>query len=252
MWQVVTEAFVGTDRFTMLADDGVDQTQFDVVVTVTESLDTIPDCASMRSAVVAGDSVTIQLQCFDRDGDVPQLEVREAPAPGTGTLEPVAQQAQTVRFTADPSFTGTARFVYGATDPSGPSAPATVEIDVRDGTPPVLKLAPAGRQPRSSVLANGVAVVVQLDEPAAVSVQALVAAKAARRLGIARRAKKPVVIGRSARSVAAGRTTLRVRLNRRARRALRRSKKATTIRIAATATDAAGNRRALPGRVVVR
>jgi hypothetical protein len=252
-WQITTERFLGPDRFTMLADDGVDQTIFAVNLRIVESGDTLPECASRQAAVKAGGRITIQLQCFDRDLDVPWLRVWDEPAPGTGTLLGIDQRRQTVEFWADERFTGTARFTYGAEDALlGPSPPATVEIDVTDGVPPALSLAPAARQRVRAVLAKGVAMVVRLDEPARLSVRATVDARTARRLGLPKRARRAVEVGRVTRRVAAGRTTVRVRLGARARRALRRSRKATTVRLVAVATDAAGNRRELLARAVVR
>ena len=268
-WQIATEAgFVGRDAFKMRASDGLAQTVFTVVVQVTESFEAVPECATLQLAATAGVPVTIQLQCLDRDGDVPELEIREAPDAAAGTLDALDQQGQTVRFTPHPGFTGTARFVYGAKDPFGPaSESATVEIAVsppaaggggavaaqKDATPPALRVAPPVRQELRTVLDSGVRMVVQLDEPATLTVRALVDARSARRLGLARHAKRPVVIGRATRSVAAGRTALRVKLTRKARRALREQpRRATTVRLIAAVTDSAGNRRELPARVVVR
>jgi hypothetical protein len=268
-WLITVEkGFVGDDAVTWRASDGIASTTFLMKVKVVDGGEHPPECDVTQAAATSGVTTAVQLRCFDRDLDVARFEIREGPAAGTGTLGDIDQATMTVPFTSDPGFVGTARFVYGAVDSDGSSNSAVAEIVVsappaadgggavaaqKDETPPALRVAPAARQALASVLGGGVRLVVQVDEPATLTVRATVDARSARRLGLARRAKKPVLVGRATRSVAAGRTVVRVKLSRKARRALRKQRRrATTLRLTATVTDGAGNRRALPARVLVR
>jgi hypothetical protein len=253
VWTITTEAgYTGPDAFTMRVSDGTASTLLRVEGMVTESLDTLPECSDRAFTVAAGQALTVQLGCFDRDGDVPALEIAAPPAPETGSLGPIEQQPQTVRFTPAPGYAGTTRFTYRAVEAGRASAPGTIEITVLpDATAPRLTIASARTQTLRTALASGVAFAAVLDEPGTLTVRVTMTAKQARRLGVAKRAKRPVVVGRASRSVAAGRTRLRVKLVHKARRALRHAKRAT-LRVDAVATDAAGNRRSLPSRVVLR
>jgi hypothetical protein len=254
VWQIATEqAAAGPLQFTMRADDGVQHTDFTVQVITVASLDTMPECENRAVSVPGGETTPIQLSCFDRDLDVPHLEVAAPPA--HAALGAIDQGPQTIPFTPEPGFSGVTTLGYRAVDGVlGPSPAAVVTVTVLpspDRSAPRLGLAPAARQRLGAVLSGGVAMAVRTDEPAKLSVRALLPASAARKLGLARHANRPVEVGRATRQVKAGRTALRVRLTPKARRALRRARTAT-LRLRATATDAAGNQRTLSSRVTLR
>ena len=110
----------------------------------------------------------------------------------------------------------------------------------------------AGRpQSLPAAAAKGVRVALRLDEPATVEVRVLLARAAARRLGLAAWARKPIVVGRVTRPAAAGAGTLRVRLTRRARLALAHARRVTVI-VTVRVRDAAGNTATRTAQVALR
>lgn len=250
--------YAGTDEFTMRASDGELATEFTVLVRITESFHSMPECADFELATRPGRALRVQLQCFDRDLDPPQVTIAQPPHPATGRLDGFDAPAQTVRFTPADGFTGLARFRYRADDLAlGPSPPGTVWVSVtRDGTKlpipgdvtaPALGATAPKRLALRRALARGVEVAVELREAATVSV----AQAAASRLRLAQRPRAAVVVGRKRRELATGSTRLRVRPARRARVALRRAGR-VTLRLATTVADASGNRRTIRSRVALR
>jgi hypothetical protein len=106
--------------------------------------------------------------------------------------------------------------------------------------PARLRLAPA--------LRRGVPARVVCGEPCTARLRLLVAARLARRLGIAR----SVVVGRaSARLTAPGSRRVRVRFSEKSRRGLAAARSVRLV-LRAVTTDAAGNRRTLSRRVTLR
>jgi hypothetical protein len=69
--------------------------------------------------------------------------------------------------------------------------------------------------------------------------------------GLATRARKPVLVGRATRAASAGNSTLRVRLERRARRALRRARR-VRLTLAIEVKDASGNVASRTRRMTLR
>jgi subtilisin-like proprotein convertase family protein len=151
----------------------------------------------------------------------------------------------------------------------GVSAPSTFTVDTvaeppADQPATLLPLPPIGQLPDLTVegaalgaparvrLANalrrGVPARVVCGEPCTARLRLLLAARLARRLGIAR----SVVVGRgSARLTAPGSRRVRVRFSDRARRELARAR-SVRLALRAAITDAAGNRRTLSRRVTLR
>ncbi|HEX6651402.1 MAG TPA: Ig-like domain-containing protein [Thermoleophilaceae bacterium] len=135
----------------------------------------------------------------------------------------------------------------------GVSAPSTFTVDtVTPPPPPDITVEGAALRVRAHLrlvraLRRGVPVRVLCGEPCAARLRLLLAARDARRLGVAR----SVVVGRgSARLAAPGSKRVRVRFSRKARRALAPASSAR-IAVRAVIADAAGNRRALTRRVTL-
>jgi hypothetical protein len=109
-----------------------------------------------------------------------------------------------------------------------------------DTKAPALKVTPAKGQRLRTLLAGGMKLLVEVDEPGALKLQLLVDKATARRLGIDKRAKQAVVIGTLSKTVVAGKATMAVKLTPKARKALKRARSAK-LQIAAAIADAAGN-----------
>jgi hypothetical protein len=115
-----------------------------------------------------------------------------------------------------------------------------------DTTRPTATVSRYARRPRRSrLLRHGLTARVGCDEPCSVRVQLL---RSARGLGLAR--SGDLVVGeRLFRDAIAGRRAVRVRVNRRLRRAVRRG---TRLTFRVIASDPSGNRRTLNRRILVR
>jgi RTX calcium-binding nonapeptide repeat (4 copies) len=119
-----------------------------------------------------------------------------------------------------------------------------------DLTPPGATLRRIARQRLRAVLAKGVPLRVSCAEACGVSVALSVERATARRLGLDSRVAPVVVATGTARRTAAGTVRVRAKFTRRAKTALRRSRR-TTLTVQALVSDASGNGTLLTRRVTV-
>ena len=200
--------------------------------------------------------VFAQNACTDEDGDPLRISLIEPPSHGSITLSPVPPWT----YTPTPGYVGHDRLIYQAHDASTNSGPAVLGITITpadsggggtttppvvtpppDVTPPSLSLAvPRARLALRRVLTRGVSVTLTAGEPGRAVIRLLLPRAAARRLGIDRKARRAVAVGRLSRTLAAGETKVAVKLTRKARRRLARVR-SVKLTLVATITDAAGN-----------
>jgi hypothetical protein len=218
-----------------------------------------PVCPALVDvSVESGKPLVIsQNPCTDADGDPLSFTIVDGPDHGTFTAP---NPAGPFTYTSQAGYVGPDRVTYRASDAStqsnvgavsitvtapaggggggggGTSAPPVVTPDV---TPPTLSLRPPSTALRRA-LRRGLTVRLRASEPARAQLRLLVSKRVARRLGIDRRAKKPVVIGRLTRSLSTSETKLAVKLTRKARRRLARVP-SVKLTLEVTLTDAAGN-----------
>jgi hypothetical protein len=270
VWEFEPEAdYAGPDGFTVRVSDG----DTSVVVPVDGTIEARPTpappvCPNLSLTTPPGRELRVPLDCLDPLGRHGLPEIVEPPSAATGSLGIISLNPYSVLFTPAPGFVGVTRFTYRSTTPWAVSAPATIEIRVRDAPPPgtsggeapapptqaqavpaadVAPPALALAIPSRLAAAKSLAFDLTLSEPAALAVKLTVSRATARRLKLARR-----TLGTATRAAAAGSTRVRVKLGTQARRALTRSKRPVKVKVAAVAIDAAGNRRALSRNVTVR
>ena len=256
--------YFGADSFTYRADDG---TTSSAPATVSLVVTRVPVCAPASAETPSGSAVTVALSCTDADGDAVTLEV--VVGPRHGKLGAIA--GGTVTYTPAAGYSGADAFTFRAGDGTATSAPATISLTVKprltdpvtgtaggdttdagapsggstppppaDTKPPAATVTAVRRQALAKVLGKGLAIAVKLDEAGTVKVTLTVDARTARRLRLAPKAKKPVVIGALTRPLGAGGGTMTVKLTAKARKALKKAK-SVKVGVALAVTDAAGN-----------
>jgi len=148
-----------------------------------------------------------------------------------------------------PTPTSTPQPTVSPTPTATATATPSPPVDRRPCRPAVR---PVARQRVSTVRRSGLRLRFQTRELCRVTVRVYVDRRTARRLGIKRRPRGPVLVGSGTRTLPAGTRTLAVRLNAKTRRALRGVRRVSfSVRI--NTRDAAGNRATLaPRRVTVR
>ena len=252
--------YVGADSLTYRAQDASTQSNLGTFsITVTQG-NRAPTCADSAVTVVAGSSIVLgAAPCSDPDGDALTLVLVRAPQ--HGTLD------ASRRYTPAAGYVGADTIQYRASDGRLQSAVATVRITVKratgntgntggggattpppavvppapDVTAPALQLAaPQAKQALQRVLKRGVTVTLTTGEPGQAVVRLLLSRHDARRLGINRKAKRAVAVGKLSRTLAAGQTSVAVKLTKKARQRLARVK-TVKLTLEATITDAAGN-----------
>jgi hypothetical protein len=118
--------FVGTDRFTYRAFDGM---AYSAPATVSVTVVNRPPVGSGDAASTSeGTAVRIPVLANDTDPDADPLTVTGLTSPTTGTA--VLNMDGTVTYTPKKGFSGTATFTYKASDGLAQSAPITVTISV--------------------------------------------------------------------------------------------------------------------------
>ena len=119
--------FFGADSLTFVVNDGTqDSAPAQVDITVTPVND-LPVASDITVNAIAGQAVQVVLAGSDDDND--PLTFAIASQPSDGALSgPVTD----LFYTADLGFSGTDSFTFTADDGSGPSAPATVTLQVTD------------------------------------------------------------------------------------------------------------------------
>ncbi len=117
--------FNGSDSFTYTANDGsVDSAPVTVTITVTAGND-LP-VANDQSLTTAEDTpLAVTLTASDLDGDPLTYTVQTGPSNGV-----LSGTAPDLTYTPNENFNGADSFTFVANDATGPSAPATIAIDV--------------------------------------------------------------------------------------------------------------------------
>jgi hypothetical protein len=173
-----------------------------------------------------------------------------APALGDGTYAARVEQADVAAnlgMSAPSTFTVDTVAEQPAGQPATPLPLPPIE-QLPDLTVEGAALGAPARLRLARALRRGVPARVACGEPCTARLRLLLAARPARRLGIAR----SVVVGRGAtRLTAPGSKRVRVRFSEKARRGLARAR-SVRLALRAVITDAAGNRRTLSRRVTLR
>jgi hypothetical protein len=135
-----------------------------------------------------------------------------------------------------------------------PASPAAPKVVAKDVIAPALAVFSRAKHKLERVLAKGLRVSVRCLEACRVELALELDRKTAKRLRVA--AAKAVVVGRATARLAAGKSErVTVKLTRKARKRLARSRSRDSRRIKlklrTTASDAAGNARTVSGRVTL-
>lgn len=121
--------FSGSDSFFYTVIDGSGQTaQAEVTITVIEPNDT-PIAVDDAIEIFEGNQAIIPILANDSDPDGDAIVLAAIAMPSHGSIEVLSDQ--TVRYTAQPGFTGFDSFQYTIIDERGSFANATVTINVR-------------------------------------------------------------------------------------------------------------------------
>ncbi len=263
-----SDGYVGPDSFTFRADDGLADT-----AVVTFSITVLPPnrrpiCVPFRAVTMAPGS-TLPLDasqtCSDPDGDAffPSPPIS---GPDHGRI---LFGGGVPAYAPDPGFVGIDRIRYVVTDDrGGTSDVALLEITVGNPVgPPMRPPASTAGPPRpapdralpiasirlrpdqrvGAVRKRGLKLTLRSSERATAGLELVADRAVARRLGLARSPRRPVVVGSLQRPVAAGTTALTVALTPKARQALRKVR-SVRLRLKGVVTDLSGNRRSLSVR----
>ena len=138
--------YTGPDQFTFRASDGQASSQISTVnVNVTPAPG--PSCVSQSYTVASDATLDVDLDCFG--GADPVLAIADPPPAEAGTLGPIDQAGNTVRFTPDPDFRGDTSFTFVGSSGGQTSPPATIEITViARGFVPTVWLSAGSSSPR--------------------------------------------------------------------------------------------------------
>jgi hypothetical protein len=126
--------------------------------------------------------------------------------------------------------------------PTATATPTPISEATKDTQPPKSSVRPAGKALRlKQALAKGLPFSFTCDEACSVRVTLTVDKATARKLGLDKKAKGPVVVASgSATRLTAGGATVRARFSAKAKKALKRAR-TLKLRAGAAASDAAGN-----------
>ena len=235
------------------------------------SVNHAPVCPGHVEVTIVQDSklVFTSNACSDEDGDPLSVFLIEPPSHGSITpLSPVPPWT----YTPAPGYVGHDRLIYQAHDASTNSGPAELGITMTaaprvtppvvtppvvsppatDVTAPALSLATLSRTlALRRTLTRGVRVTLTLGEPGRAVIRLLLSRADARRLGINRKAKRAVVVGKISRTLAAGQAKVNVKLTRKARRRLARVRR-VKLTLDVAVTDAAGNLQRVRRHLILR
>lgn len=205
----------------------------------------VPVCTPASATTPFQTPLTLTLPCSDPNGDAITRQVTAVPP--NATLGPV-DAAGAVTVTPASGFSGATTFTYTATDASGTSDPATATVTVAAGPPtrPATAAAadtskPDVRVAKARLTGKGVTLTLSVSEAAQIR------GSLKGRLGRSKKAK--TIATGSVNAKRAGTVTLLLKPAKASRTALLglRGKRLKSFRgvLSVTATDTAGNRRAL-------
>ncbi|MBT8337374.1 MAG: tandem-95 repeat protein [Gemmatimonadetes bacterium] len=128
-----TPGFAGDDSFTLLLDDGLDQVEFVVSLSV---INTAPVAFNVTVAGVVGNAVVVDLTGSDPDGDPLTFEIVSGPAIGSlGTLTSTGPNTAQVVYTPGAAPAGDQSFTFRVGDGGTFSQPATATVALSSGAP---------------------------------------------------------------------------------------------------------------------
>ena len=245
----------------------------DIDITVNHA----PVCpAQITLSVESGKPLVIAKNpCTDADGDPLSFAILDGPDHGALTA---TNPAGPFTYTPQAGYVGSDSVTYRAMDASAASNAGTLTINVTrpattpggggstapppvitpppppppDTTPPTL----AVRTPQATVglaraLQRGVPVTLTAGEGGRATIQLRLSKRDARRLGVDRRARRAVTVGRLSRTLTAGETKVSVKLTRKARQRLARVRR-VKLKLVVRIVDAAGNARSVTRTVTLR
>jgi VCBS repeat-containing protein len=120
------ENYNGPDSFSFKANDGTLDSNIATVSINVEPVNDAPVAFDQSRLAVAGETIEIELEALDIDGDLLEFIIVEDALHGTFELE-----GKILKYTPDPAFAGVDKFVFKANDGSLDSNLATVTITVR-------------------------------------------------------------------------------------------------------------------------
>jgi DNA-binding beta-propeller fold protein YncE len=203
-----------------------------------------PACSNSAAATNSNRAVSVPLTCRDLNGDPITRAVASQPA--SGTLGAIDQAAGTAVYTPKKNFNGTDTFTFAASDGGQlPSNVAIATITVRDTVAANCK--PRSKKVSLDKLDHGkVTFRLRCSEPARVTADLLAARKASKGFGLVA-VKRVKIGGGKKRATRAGVIKLRVKVKRRARKALKqlslRKAKRLKLALRVKTRDNANNRR---------
>jgi 6-phosphogluconolactonase (cycloisomerase 2 family) len=176
-------------------------------------------CANSTATTRSNKAVNVPLTCVDLNGDPITRSIATQPA--NGTLGAIDQALGIVQYTPKKDFNGTDTFTYTATDGGElPSNAATATITVRDTLAASCRVR-SKRVSLDKLEDNKLRLRLRCNEAARVTAELLAARRPAGVLGLLTKVKRVRIGGGSKKSSKAGTFRLRVKVNRRARRALK-------------------------------
>ena len=119
--------FVGVDKFTYLASDGLEESGIAVVTITTLDQNNPPSTQPQKRITLINQAIQIQLGATDLDQDQLEFEITEMPQHGQLT-----GRANQWTYIPEPGFVGEDYFLFIARDPFENSEPTQVDILVTD------------------------------------------------------------------------------------------------------------------------
>jgi hypothetical protein len=236
--------FVGTDRFTFVANDGVSDSNL-VTVDVIVRHNNPPHCVTPLSINVeknGASRLNPLTACSDRDGDAISPELIAGPEHGQLELN-----LPSVTYRPNRDYTGPDLIVYRVRDDRGAGSNiALLNITVgpivnpSDRVPPTVDLAADGKQKLRAVRRQGLKLKVTCNELAFGRIEVWVGKSTARKLKIRPKARGPVRIGWVSTTIASGESRITVELGRKARKRLKSARKVKLV-VTARVADEASN-----------
>jgi hypothetical protein len=123
------DGFAGVDSFTVRAENSAGYADAVQEIEVGPDVNTVPSCWPHYNAVTRAAPITLDVSCYDEEGD--PVTVSTVAGPAHGELGPWDQAGHRIAYTPDAGFTGDDAFTFRASDGRGESAIVTQQIRVR-------------------------------------------------------------------------------------------------------------------------